>query len=217
MPDGSAVEVTSPRTNAFALLTTVRAFYLDLAQWALEDPGRWGPWVAPCPIKEAETSHRKHVSRRKARMDQRTRERLPVLPTLVKTAADQLKAAQARLAAVRAAPPGTTFTVLGETYTKVKGTRYTDHAASATAYDVDGRRHCFGPAEQRAFWAWTTAEFLRHTGVRIEEMLETSHHSITQYTLPTTGEVVPLLQIAPSKTRARSSSVVAGKVGDRGR
>jgi hypothetical protein len=200
LPDGTTVEVDSPRKNAFALLTAVRAFYLDLTQWALEEPGRWGPWVAPYPIKEAEISRRKHVTRRKARMDQRTRERLPVLPTLVKTAADELKKAQSRLAAVRAAAPGITFTVLGETYTKVKGTRYTDHAASATTYGTDGRRHCFGPAEQRAFWAWATVEFLRHTGVRIEEMLEISHHSITQYRLPTTGEVVPLLQIAPSKT-----------------
>ncbi|MFG2483540.1 hypothetical protein ACGFSI_12395 [Streptomyces virginiae] len=42
-------------------------------------------------------------------------------------------------------------------------------------------------------------EFLRHTGVRIAEMLEASHHSITRYRLPTTGEVVPLLQIAPPR------------------
>jgi Phage integrase family len=214
LSDGSTIEVTSPRTNAFALLTTVRAFYLDLAQWALEDPGRWAPWVAPCPIKEAEVSHRKHITRRKARMDQRTRERLPVLPTLVKTAADQLKDAQARLAAVRTAAPGATFTVLGESYTKVKGTRYTDHTASATAYDAEGRRHCFGPAEQRAFWAWTTVEFLRHTGVRIEEMLEASHHSITQYRLPTTGEVVPLLQIAPSKTDEERLLLVSPELAD---
>ena len=31
-------------------------------------------------------------------------------------------------------------------------------------------------------------------------MLELSHHSITEYRLPSTGELVPLLQIAPSKT-----------------
>lgn len=43
-------------------------------------------------------------------------------------------------------------------------------------------------------------EFLRHTGARIEEMLEISHHTMLQYRLPTTGEIVPLLQIAPSKT-----------------
>jgi hypothetical protein len=27
---------------------TVRAFYLDLAQWALDDPSRWGPLAGAC-------------------------------------------------------------------------------------------------------------------------------------------------------------------------
>ena len=43
-------------------------------------------------------------------------------------------------------------------------------------------------------------EVLRHTGLRIEELTELSHHSLIQYRLPTSGELVPLLQIAPSKT-----------------
>jgi hypothetical protein len=28
----------------------VRAFYADLAAWALEDPARWAVWAAPNPI-----------------------------------------------------------------------------------------------------------------------------------------------------------------------
>lgn len=66
-------------------LTPVRAFYLDLSQWALEDPGRWARWVAPCPVGQEEISQRKFQRHRKARMDARTRERLPVLPVLVRT------------------------------------------------------------------------------------------------------------------------------------
>jgi hypothetical protein len=61
-------------------LTPVRAFYLDLAQWAVDDPGRWGPWVAPCPVGRADTIQGKVQRHRKSRMDARTRERLPVLP-----------------------------------------------------------------------------------------------------------------------------------------
>ncbi|MFF8479297.1 hypothetical protein [Streptomyces sp. NPDC015414] len=38
------------------------------------------------------------------------------------------------------------------------------------------------------------------TGIRVEELSEISHHSLVQYRLPSTGELVPLLQIAPSKT-----------------
>jgi hypothetical protein len=52
----------------------------------------------------------------------------------------------------------------------------------------------------KAFWAWACVEVFRHTGVRIEEMLEITHRSFVSYTLPKTGEVIPMLQITPSKT-----------------
>ncbi|MET9438064.1 hypothetical protein [Streptomyces sp. NPDC006551] len=49
----------------------------------------------------------------------------------------------------------------------------------------------------------------RHTGIRIEEMLKLTHHSFIAYTLPTTGEVVPTLQVAPSKTDAERLLLVS--------
>ena len=70
-------------------LTPVRAFYLDLAHWAVDDPARWAPWAAPCPVGRAETIQGKVQRHRKSRMDARTRERLPVLPVLVRFAAQQ--------------------------------------------------------------------------------------------------------------------------------
>jgi integrase len=54
-------------------------------------------------------------------------------------------------------------------------------------------------AEDDAFWAWAIIETLRHTGVRREELLEITHLALVSYRLPGTGEVVPLLQILPSK------------------
>lgn len=51
-----------------------------------------------------------------------------------------------------------------------------------------------------AFWAWAGIETLRHTGIRIEELLELGYQCIISCTLSTTGQVVALLQIAPSKT-----------------
>ena len=57
-------------------------------------------------------------------------------------------------------------------------------------------------------------EVLRLTGIRIEELLEISHHSLVQYRLPTTGEIVPLLQIAPSKTDAERLLVVSPELAD---
>jgi hypothetical protein len=50
--------------------------------------------------------------------------------------------------------------------------------------------------------------------VRVEELLELSHHSLIQYRLPTTGEVVPLLQIAPSKTDAERLLLVGPDLAD---
>ena len=90
------------RESAGDVLFTVRAFYLDLAQWALDDPARWGPWAAPCPVRASDIQHKKQKSRTKARMDARTRERLPVLPALITAAVGT-----ARTPLPASTPPGT--------------------------------------------------------------------------------------------------------------
>ena len=54
--------------------------------------------------------------------------------------------------------------------------------------------------EEEGFWCWTVVETLRHTGIRIEELLELTQLSLRHYTAPTTGTLVPLLHIVPSKT-----------------
>jgi hypothetical protein len=55
---------------------------------------------------------------------------------------------------------------------------------------------------------------LRHTGIRIEELLEISHHSLVQYRLPGTRELVPLLQVTPSKTDAERLLLVSPDLAD---
>src|SRR5436190_5520085 len=57
-------------------------------------------------------------------------------------------------------------------------------------------------------------ETLRHTGIRIEELTELSHHSLIQYTLPTNRELIPLLQIAPSKTDTERLLVISPELAD---
>jgi hypothetical protein len=104
-----------PRINVHIVLNTVRAFYQDIARWAADDPARWGPWVAPCPIRGNEISHIKARNRRKADMDQRTRTLLPMLPALVRTVEQQHRDAVRRLAAGRDIPAGTKFVLDGET------------------------------------------------------------------------------------------------------
>ena len=65
-----------------------------------------------------------------------------------------------------------------------------------------GKRRDLGREEDNAFWAWAAIKVLTHTGIRLEELIELSHHSLVQYRLPASGELVPLLSIAPSKTDA---------------
>lgn len=77
------------------------------------------------------------------------------------------------------------------------------------AHNSDGTRHDLTWEEDHAFWTWAIIEVLRATGIRIEELLELTHHSLIQYRLPTTGELVPLLQIAPSTTDTERLLVVS--------
>ncbi len=189
------------RQSGAGVLTAVRGFYLDLAQWALDEPARWGPWAVPCPIRGSDIQHKKHKARAKARMDARTRERLPVLPAVVAAAGRARKDAAARLDAARATPPGEVFTAGGQALRRVRMHR-PGHTSSARLWAEDpgtGKRSDLIGEEGRAFWAWAAIEVLRHTGIRIEELTELSHHSMVQYRIPDTGELVPLLSVAPSK------------------
>lgn len=71
------------RQNA-ALLAISTAIGLWVGDWAVEDPGRGADWVAPRPVGEQEINGTKANRQRKSRMDARTRERLPVLPVVVR-------------------------------------------------------------------------------------------------------------------------------------
>ncbi|MFI6801713.1 tyrosine-type recombinase/integrase [Streptosporangium canum] len=210
--DGTMIEVHRPRLNCTAQLITVRAFYLDIAQWAAEDPSRWGGWAVPCPVSAADVSWGKEIKRRKARMDQRTRERLPALAALVTLVNERRKAAQDRLERLLSTPEGEVFTVGGHSFHRLAlaHRRNGTWAQSLTG----GPRRDFTFEEHEAFWTWATIEVLRHTGIRIEELMELSHHSITQYQLPSTGELVPLLQIAPSKSDEERLLLVSPELAD---
>ena len=102
-PGGEQARLTSARLDGRSVLSAVRAFYLDIAEWADDDPARWGPWAVRCPVSASDVSHKKDRSRRKSRMDQRTRERLPVLPALIAW----VDAERARTAALLAAAEAT--------------------------------------------------------------------------------------------------------------
>ena len=146
-------------------------------------------------------------------MDARTRERLPVLPVLVRTVDERRKthrrapAGGPRNPARASASPSPVRPSPARSPPARTDKVWVDDPAS-------GKRRDLAMEEDLAFWAWATVEVLRPTGVRIEELLEITHHSLVQYRLPTTGELVPLLQIAPSKTDAERLLVVSPELAD---
>jgi integrase len=194
-----------PRRDAANLFTSVRAFYLDLAHWAAEDPPTWARWVAPCPVTPADLrrfAKAKHHQR--ARMHARIRTLTPVLPTLAAATHQHLLTAGELQAAASARQPGELFVVGGRRYRRVAPqhgrTRGLHAPVLIKPVDQPTQRavNCH-TQEADAFWAWAIIEVLRLTGIRLEELLELTHLSIRHYR-PAGGELVVLLQVAPSKT-----------------
>ena len=212
-PGGQVVETRHLRSNGRAELGQVRAFYLDIAQWAMEEPARWGPWAAPSPVRREDLARVKEIRRRKSRMDQRTRERLPALSALTARVTAQARASAERLAAAEAVAPGEQFTCRGEVLHRAP-VRSGPTTRTWSEDPFTGARRDLSGEEDRAFWTWAAIETLRHTGIRIEELSELSHHSLVQYTPPTSNELIPLLQIAPSKTDTERLLVISPELAD---
>jgi hypothetical protein len=82
------------------------------------------------------------------------------------------------------------------------------------AQDANGIRRDLIQEEENAFWAWAAVEVLRHTGIRVEELPELFQHSLVQYRLPDSGELIPLLHIAPSKTDEERLLVISPELAD---
>jgi integrase-like protein len=210
---GQPTQVVSARLDGRSVMTAVRAFYLDIAEWADDDPARWAPWAVRCPVSATDVSHKKDRSHRKSRMDQRTRERLPVLPALTAWVERERATTAAVLHAARNTTPGALFTAGGVTLRRSVMKTVTTGRIWAEHPDTGNRRNV-SFEEHRGFWTWAMVEVLRHTGIRIEELTELSHHSLIQYRLPATGELIPLLQITPSKTDQERLLVISPELAD---
>ncbi len=208
------------REDPNAIMIAVRGLYSDINHWAIEDPARWARWAAPNPIGARDLlGQNKHKSKARARMHQRTRELAPLVPALVSSADQQRRHAAELLAAARNTRHGDTFTVAGETLTRVvvaadpaNGGR--GREGMVWADQPDGTRRNLVREEDLIFWGWAIIEVLRHTGIRIEELTELTHRSFVAYTLPTSGETIPLLQITPSKSDKERLLVVSPELAD---
>ena len=210
-PAGERTQARVPRLSVVDHLTIVRSFYLDIAEWAATDPARWAQWAVPCPVRPGDLTHRQALRRRKSRTDQRTRERLPVLSRLIAAAERELAGAASRLAAAAAAAPGQEFTAGSQTLARAI---LQDPSPRIWAEDRGtGKRRNLTEEEEHAFWAWASIELLRHSGIRIEELAELSHHSLVRYQLPG-AELIPLLHITPSKTDIERMLVISPELSE---
>ncbi|WP_410570713.1 tyrosine-type recombinase/integrase [Amycolatopsis sp. cmx-4-61] len=197
---------TRPRQGYLGILTQVRAFYLDLQEWALDDPS-WAACAVPSPVRKGDTDGIEKLKKRTtAQMHQRVRDRLPHLPVLAESTEEHRALQAALLAEANAVEIGQTFEHNGTTYQRTVPQSYIDDRRQtetppvqvekvATAERIDLTR-----SEDEAFWSWAIVETLRHTGVRVEELAEITHFALVSYRLPDTGEIVPMLQIVPSKS-----------------
>jgi site-specific recombinase XerC len=200
LPDGR------PRRDLHKLFMIVRGFYLDLAHWAAEDPAAWGAWVVPSPITTADMRQfHKDRHRQRARIHARIRALGPHLPAFVDAVRARLEHAIELLAAAGACPPGEIIVVAGRRYRRPPAPTRRDGVVGAgsarlQALDEPGAplRDC-QLEEDSAFWTWAIVEVLRGSGIRLEELLELTHLSIRHYRMAD-GQLVVLLQIAPSKT-----------------
>ncbi|NYE71884.1 tyrosine-type recombinase/integrase [Microlunatus parietis] len=194
-----------PRRNVDAVLTSVRAFYFDIQAWSAHEPERWAHWSAHCPIphREIREGARRRRRTREAKADQ-TRRLQPLLPVLARYVEETHQDLNTLLAAADT-PVGEIVAVGSRAYrrlfTLADQRRARAHGDANVRFqeEATGRAVNVSLAEDTAFWQWAIVETLRHTGVRIEELLELSQLSIRQY-LRRNGEVVALLVIAPSKT-----------------
>jgi len=204
--DGS----TRPRLSQLGIFVPVRAFYLDIAQWALHEPS-WAAWAVPCPLSRADTDgYAKNQQRVTARMHQRVRERLPKLQDLADAADDRRRHLSALHERALDTPTDATFDHAGNTYRRVGKLRRNEPPTGAVRRSrhpvviiedtATGAKVDLTRAEDEAFWCWAVIETLRHTGVRVEELTEITQLALINYRTPDTGEHLPLLQIVPSKS-----------------
>ncbi|WP_051033717.1 site-specific integrase [Rhodococcus sp. JVH1] len=189
-----------PRRRGAEILMRIRSLYLDIQEMAHEDPW-WAQYAVPCPISRTETRGLgKTIWATRSAMHQRVRERLPHLQSLVDSAREHRDRQAALLAAATAVALGETFEFDGDRYRLRKPRVIKDREPSVQVDNLrTGEMINIRQVEDEAFWVWAIIETLRHTGVRVEELLELTHLALVSYRIPETGELVPLLQVAPSK------------------
>ena len=191
------------RSEAYVLqvLIAVRAFYLDIAEWAQDEPERWAHVVAPCPVKGHETAgHTAIRKRQKQKQDHITRRLAPDQPRLRTFALARLTRAQAMLAAFDGAAAGERREFESRVFEVAPYTRNERLRVVPVDGDGTGKPLDLAAYEDDAFWSWAVIEMLALIGPRPEELLELTALDLVPYDARDGGPPLPLLHINPSKT-----------------
>ncbi|MFI0468335.1 hypothetical protein ACH347_29990 [Saccharopolyspora sp. 5N102] len=120
-------------------------------------------------------------------MDDRVRQRQPLLPVLVAHLEDRHHHLRALLEAASPLVNGETVTVNGQAYQRIwtssddRRARRGGQANTRVRDLATGKDLNVTTAEDLAFWEFAAVEILRHAGIRIEELLELTYLSIRQY------------------------------------
>lgn len=205
--DGNVV----PRRDFINVCVAVRGFYLDLIQLAHEEPARWAPWACRSPLSEADVQgYRKWRQELRSRMHQRTRVRATHTVALADHAERRWLDAKEILDAARAVDSQQVFAAGGVSYERLDKASHPDAHPRVARLDVTDAPFDAVQAEEDTFWAFVIVEVLRHTGMRVEELIELTQLDLHEYRHrdPKVG-IVLLLHVNPSKQDQERMLVVA--------
>jgi hypothetical protein len=206
---------TVPRRNVMNTFVAVRGFYADLLRLAHEDPPRWARWASRPPVSEREVkAYRKWRLSLRSEMHERTRTLAVRVTELADAAEAHYHRMRTLLDAARRVGAGETFTGADGTYVRLDSASHPHAHPKVTVLDAGGEQQ--GESldlvfeEEDAFWGFAVVEVLRHTGIRIEELLELTQLDLHDYDHrdPAIGKVL-LLHISPSKQDRERMLVVA--------
>jgi hypothetical protein len=145
----------------------------DLQEWAVEDPS-WVPWVAPSPVRRGDTDGLSKVrAKAVAEMHQRVRECLPLLLELVTILEEPRTDAETLLGKASPSPMNAVFDHNGISYQRIRSAPgIAAGPGGVLLMDLSTRQPLnITRSEDEAFWVWAVVETLRHSGVRIEELM----------------------------------------------
>ena len=215
------------RREIHSILIAVRAFYRDLAEWAHDDPARWGIWVAPCPVprtadpgrvdgETTATSHHAgpHPSPHPTAAGLRRRRRGP--PRLAASGCWPPRNAGRRSSSSStvSGSPAAGHQPLRLPAPSQPWAEVLDSDPGARPVPPEHGRVNITRLEDDGFWAWAIIETLRHTGIRIEELLELTQLSLRHYTPPSQHAGAAAAH-RPVQDRHRTPGADEPRAGDR--